>query len=794
MDFVPWLFFCWVAYVYPIAAWGAGITELTQGPMAVTRGDLVTIQAVAGQASSKIEWWIGGSRVCDKSMCEIDTSDFSPGEYIYTVIVNDAEGVATARVSISATDAPPLYTPKKFGHLSPARASEVAVIKNGEWMLVAHAGIITYQNKNVPQKISHIQTLDKSAENMVYSVSGGSQAIIRRIGENEQWLVSSGSTFKFTSHIFELNSGRAIWRRLHESSPVQKTAIVAGARLASAGGLFLSAEIGVNGEGGPRAVISQFEGEPVDIACGVGASVPMTAGTSRVMDLNAAGKCVKLDATKFGVDDPSALISTWSPWWLKEVSPPFVDRWRVEWDLAFAPKAEADLLLAATAALNGHFCADGLDLLGPPQEGYESSEKKSSLLGNCQFSLGMFKSALGTFSKLESQHGSMASTAFMMAQSYQRLGRHKLALEWFDEAERRGFQDRVELARLAAQSALALDRPRERLRWLDTMTLLEPDEGRSNKYREISEDWREFRPRGARARGRMFMDGQALPVNSKTTTVMPAGARTSRSLVFDVDGDWWWTRKITNESRLRISGSHSLSYPRESSISFASQSIHNVSFAMLVGDQVTEGGSPADRWVFDMAGNLGAGISGGERQRDRFGWMFSTVRPKWINLTFGVMSDKYLDPKPGGADVIDIDLNRYTGEADHSHLDLIFFSGLSASNGFFSWIFRGEFGYVDYRTGILDQFDHTHLKASGNLSWQMSRRSTLDIRPAFVSKQYKEDGGTDQTLTVQTGLRFKMAPLWTASIDASLENRSVSKDEASSWTRHTYGLGLASDL
>ena len=245
---------------------------------------------------------------------------------------------------------------------------------------------------------------------------------------------------------------------------------------------------------------------------------------------------------------------------------------------------------------------------------------------------------------------------------------------------------------------------------------------------------------------------------------------------------------------MKLSGVHSFTTPYDRSLSFATKVMNLISLAMEIGNHETVGALAPDRWVFDVAGHLGTGITGGARQRDRFGWSLGTIRPKWRNLAFGILSDKYLDPLPGGTDVLDIDLDRYTGDADHSHLDLIFYSGLSAQMNRFNWLFRAEYGNVDYRTGVLDAYDHSHIKALCDFSWQLSRSTTFVVNPSLTSKTYKDAGGTDQTTLIQTGFRLRTAPLWTTSLDASLENRSVSKDETSSWMRHTYGIGLSADL
>ena len=775
-------------------ALGAGIAELTVGPFAVTRGDIVMIEAIAVEASSKIEWWIDGKRACDKSRCEIDTTGFSPGEYIYTVIVDDYDGIATAQISISATAAKPLYVPGKIHVLVTPKNSDVATINRGDWAIVPYSGAITYPNLKVAEKVSRFKTISPGKAGIVYSVGSGAQAIVRRIGHNDQWLVSSDSTFQFKNNLFELLSGRAQWRRVHRDPAKPLSAIIAGAKIQSTGGLLLRADIGPGADGVRRAIISQIEGQDVSLVCGNGIVDTVKSGTSKSFTVGKSGNCEKIDAEIFEITDPTALSTLWSPWWFKKSALSSVDRWRIESMLLDSLKSEAELLTIGTAALEEHYCADFLDLIGPSQNHEDGDVKIMHLFGNCQFSLGMYKISLKTFEKLEARDDTDAVTAFMIGRTYQMLLRHKEALEWFDEAERRKFIDRVELGRFAAKSALEIDDSKQRLRWLETMTQLEKNDGRARINLEISDDWRENRPRGARIGGRLYMDGQALPINSKVPSAVYTGANSSRSLVYGMDGDWWLSRKITEETSLKLSGAHAVTTPYDTTISFATKFMTNFSLAVEIGNHETMGAAPPDRWVFDVAGNFGTAITGGARQRDRFGWSLATTRPKWRNLTFGIISDKYLDPLPGGGDVLDIDMNRYTGDADHSHIDLIFYSGLSTQSSHFSWLLRAEYGTIDYRTGILDALDSTHTKALCDFSWLLSTFTRFAVSPSITSKTYKNAGGTDQTSSLQTGFRFRTAPLWTTLLDASLENRVVSKDKASSWMRHTYGFGLSADL
>jgi len=775
-------------------AFSAGITAMTQGAFALNRGDQIVIEAQPSSPNSRVEWWSGGELICEQSRCVIDTSSYTPGEYKYEVIVSDGEGIATAGLSVSATDSPPLYVPKTVNPPVQGQISGLTVVKNGEWMIVARAGAITTPNARNPINPIRVISVSSVIDGAVYSVSGGSQAIARRIGFNEQWLISSGSSFKFRQNSFELLSGQGIWRVLQSDRVTSSIARVAGAEIRSSGDVFLGVSVGQSGEGAGRVLVRDFEGDKVTLSCAGGAAESLERRSSKVVNLGNSGVCISIDSQVFNAGDPAPMIRAWSPWWIGRSAPTSADRWRAEWGLLKDSRSEGLILADALAAQKSRRCADALDLAGVRVFGAADRGKFIRLQGDCQFDLGLYARSLATFIELGASGADPAWAAFMIARSHQMSGHHKLALQWFRESLKRGFEDKISLARFAVQASISDENSIERLRWLEVASIYETDDTRYPRDFQDVAVWRAHRPSGSVVKGLMFMDSQALPVNSKKISVMPQNSKMSRSLVFGATGDWWTTRPLSNDLNFIVSGSHDLFIPKESSISFASRSVQEVSAGFAMGGDVDEGYRPVDRWTGRLLGRLGTGLSGGERQRDRMGWSATVGRPSWNNLTFGLKSDKFLDPKPGGADVIDLDLNRYTGEADHSHLDLIFLIKASAASGIYLWSVDGEYGNVDYRTGVMDQFDYSLIKLSAKLGWAVARRVQLFLDPEFMSRAYKDGGGTDQTTGAHLGARVLASPLWTVIVDAAMENRAVSKDQTSSWSRLIYGLGVAAEI
>jgi hypothetical protein len=262
----------------------------------------------------------------------------------------------------------------------------------------------------------------------------------------------------------------------------------------------------------------------------------------------------------------------------------------------------------------------------------------------------------------------------------------------------------------------------------------------------------------------------------------------SRSTVYALDGLWWSNIPVTIDSVFKLAGHHNFTKPYIPSLAIGQKSIHEITASFASGQSKDSG------WTAEAGLQVGTGISGAERQRDHLGWYALVSRPDWFGFYFGIDSSKYLDPKPGGADILDLDLNRFTGEADHSHIDLVGLFGWRKQISKFDVAMSLIYGHIDYRTGIMDQFDHYLAKLEIHAAWSLSHTTNFVIKPHYLSRRFKDLGGTETDASIDTAIYFRTAPLWTASLNAAYESRNASVDESVTYVRHSYGIGLGVDL
>ncbi len=774
-------------------SFGAAITEMTQGPIRVTKGDVVILEAQPSESANHIEWWSEGQIICQKIRCDIDTSTFTPGEYRYEVVVSDDEGLAVATVAISAEDAKPLHVPRVVMPATKRPTEGYAEMNLGDWVIVPRAGLITGIKDSAGNKPIGLTTPSKMTDGFTYSVASGSQAIIRQVGSPRQWLLSAPSSFRMKGSLFQLISGKAIFRQTESEDPSNQIAraYLAAVEVRTTGAALIGVEIDPVKANGRKMIVKNFAGSEVSLICNPADIASVNHALARHMALSAEGSCVGQADVLEPSGDPGVWLSAWMPWWTSQGATLGADRWRAERILWQQMLSETALTKKVSDALKQHTCPDVLDLL--TAGGVRSSESESSnqAMGDCLFDLGMIRAALQNFKHMESKSHSPAWTAFMLGNCYQSLGQPVLALSWYELAERRGFADLDVLGRSAAEAALKADRSQARLRWLETAAIFGENQQFQQSNWNAVQDWRTNRRRGGTIGGKFYMDGQALPINSKKTTGMPQSATSSRSTVYAIDGTWWAHMPVSKDGVFKISGLHNFVKPYPPSMAIGQTSIHEVTTSFEAGQSENSG------WSAEVGLHLGTGISGSERQRDHFGWSAILSRPDWLGLSFGIDSSKYLDPNPGGSDLLDLDLNRFTGEGDHSHIDLMGLVGWQwGSNANLKPRLNLNIGYgrVDYRTGDLDQYDHTLTQLEIDARWPISDQTVVTLGPRHLTRRFKDQGGTETDAKITAGIHFRTAPLWTTSIQGSYESRQTSADESLTYVGHSYGFGLSVDL
>ena len=562
-------------FMLPVVA--AEITGISAQSLKVTRGDKVTLRVATSGESPVIEWWREGRIACRSSSCLIDTTTFSPGTTQFDVIIEDGVGVAISRIVISAADAPPLYMPKNLLPEIELPSIQPAVIPNGHWLIIERYGGISYINSGRSKEVIQSSKFEPSSQEATYSVAAGGAGIVRRVGMPEQVLVFPAAQFTIKNDRFELLSGRALWR----TSPVNSNEV---SQLAISGGLvdvggpsLIGLEVGFITRNESRANIHNFQATMLQINCpGKSKLSSIAKGRAGVLILNPDSSCKQVDSDTFKADDLSAWIAMWSPWWITDQMYGPVDRWRSDSLLFRSPRPLAERLAEAQKLKTQTNCADTLDLLTARPSMDSRSPDVMRLVGYCQLDLGMSSKSLMTFADLNARNIDPAWSAFMMGRAYQSLNRHELALHWFGQARARGYTPASDLGRLAIVSAEQLKDGLEKLRWLEVIWREEGDASRKVADQDSYLQWRSQRPGGGVVSGSLYMDTQAVPLNTKTSKAMPIVIKASRSPVVAVEGSWWSDQQLSSNVTLRLNGNHDYRSPSAASLSFASSSLHDL--------------------------------------------------------------------------------------------------------------------------------------------------------------------------------------------------------------------------
>lgn len=776
----------------------ATIKKLTRGPLSVVRGDVVLISVEADDPNSEVAWWSEGELVCTAATCEVDTSSFTAGEYLFRVVVSDAAGLSATSVSINASMAPPLYTPHTIKPELSKPIADVLEVRSGDWIMVSRRGLISFSKKNLTKKNSSISFIGKPAPGSKYKVNSGGQAIVRKVGMPEQWLLAEGATFRFGNQGFDLVTGSGLWRRIDSADLHSSEARIYGADVKSSGPGLLWANNPVNSSNVTHRFIKNMEGAELQISCASLGSRKL--GTSDVLAIKPGGECYSLDSKH--LNDPSDLISAFSPWWFGDEDQLDIDRWRADYDLNAKTDDDFKKLLDSASNENKNKqCLAMLDGLSKQSLVGEKNTKFMWASANCQFALGLYSRVLKSFKDMEAKGVDSIMSAYMLARTYQALRQDESAIYWFKMADARGYSNRADLARQALKSAPEDLWGGQRLLWLDSIQLNETDDHQVQEAMSRANGWREWRPYGAVVSSSFYMDSQALPVNSKATDILPGPARSSRSMVVSLGANWWTRKEIAPSIRALFEGHHALKQPTEMSLDFAGVALHDITLGLRVGRdgrevKSTDIGSNKNQtsiWYFEPRVNLGTAFTNGQRQRDRMGWTVSGTYADDQIFTFGITSDKYLDPIAKSTDVIDIDSNRYTGPGDHSHMDLVVFTTLGAQAGHYAWSWMLDYAAIDYRNGDLDELDQIRVRLGLKNRWLLTSRVAFELSPKYTSIKYKL-GFSENIAEIHAASEFKLLPLWTFSLQAAMERRRVGDDPTTSWLRQLYGASVSREF
>lgn len=782
------LLFLVLFLLWSLPAFSSAIKTVTLGPISAVRGDLVTISVDPVDQSSTIEWWVGGDVVCQKARCEVDTTEFTPGEYSYYVVVRNSAGVEIAEVRISSEAAPPLYKPKTISSERVGPNKKLTFVANGEWLLIPRFGLVGASRKSTSNKTAATDFAEKPVNGHKYRVGLGGSAILRRVGHFEEWILAENSFFMIDGDGVSLLSGAGVWRKLKLGEQTVSKSKIYGVMVEAKENQVIVARQAQQGKSGARAEIRNLQGPTVNAVC-AGERQLLLPSKSK-LQLEKSIICKIEGPTSKDLSD--SVVSEAFPIWTNRREAVVADRWRAEDEkIRLMGPIDKSLNGYVNQAFDDGACSDVLDFTGSLSAIEDDALMKRA---RCQLMFGLRDDSLKNFKSLESAGFDPPLTALMLARAYYQLNDISEALDWYKKAYVRGYADRTGLSREAVDAARDAGLTRSQLAWLDSVALNEDQAEKLPEAQRIAGAFRKNRPNGAEIGVGIFMDTQAVPINSKKIDSMPNNMPASRGAVGDLQGVWWQTMGITGQNSLTVRGHHSVRWPTAEKQPPYTISKHDLKFGFISELGPTDAGDPGGRWLLQPSVLIGTGTLGASRARDRYGWEFDVSYVSERSYSFTLMSDKYLDPNPADLKSVNIDLYRYAVPADFSHLDFILRAKIFAPGEAFSWWVALYYGSVDYRARSLGGLDHDLVRIEFNSSLRLTRSVTVQIHPRYEQLNSKKLSSNASEMSVETMASWRFMPLWSGSASVAYEVRDISDDAVGSWNRLIYGLSLLTDL
>lgn len=766
------------------------IKNVVLGPLEVIRGDAVVLSVEPTVSPSTVEWWTHGELVCQTTQCVVDTNRMSPGEYLYHVVVKQDKGLEIAEISILVAKAPPLYKVKKIDSLRMGPNQRNTFVELGQWVIIPRGGLVHSQKKQGQKKSSVVNFIEAASKGVRYRVGHGGTAIVRRVGFLEEWIILGDASFRADDDGLELLSGPGIWRKYESNESRISIAKIFGLSLKSSGSQLILAGALAHSSGTSQMQILNIEGQSVDVDCpeGLKVQIPMKGR----LDLQESIHC-KISMIDES-DNIEEIMTTAFPWWGELHSELPIDRWRVEADhfgLFFA----ADKLTEnqVSESFEGGRCSDVLELSSRFQD---LSSNAFFLRTRCQLALGLKTQALKNLHILESRRVDPALVAYLLGRGYHQKKKLDQALYWYQQAKDRRYSNLAELSRYAVHAAQGLGLSIEQLAWLDSAVLSEVDPVKRSSDFENQRVWRQVRPVGASLEFGLYADSQAVPANSKVIDEMPNETKTSRGLLINMEGDWWANQNVADAAGFFLGGQHKLRLPMgENQTAFAIAE-HDLTLGLFFDERPlgAQNGIRKQSWVLRPAAIIGTATLGTFRVRERLGWEILASYVNEFTYSFTLQSNKYLDPAPGGVDIVDTKLYRLAGPGDFSFIDYVVKLGLASYSDFFDWSAIIDYGRFDYRDADFAGFDHSAWGLKVGLSRRLSATTTLELTPSYRNRLYISPRADEFLFQVMSGLTWHFAPLWRGKLDVSFETRRVSNDPISSWSRHVYGGAVSTDF
>jgi hypothetical protein len=358
------------------------------------------------------------------------------------------------------------------------------------------------------------------------------------------------------------------------------------------------------------------------------------------------------------------------------------------------------------------------------------------------------------------------------------------AARFYELAAHNHYEDLPAAMRGAAQAAEAQGQLRLAMIHTDAARFNESDALKSNLDLQTRDRLQEKRAWSGEIEGLAEVQSHILPIDPETFGDLPNQASTNRGTMGVLRGTWQRALSAPKDLAIRVVGKHSYAKPLNASQALGASSDHIVTFEAKAVQPPTIG--------IDTNLSIGTQFRGGARQADVFGAKLGVLGGTAYQWNIALVSNRALDPMPGGSDAVDARINRYLGftePVDHSHFDFGITGGFGTASQGQGWQLQMNYQSIDFRTGIMDEYDATELGFEARYLRPFSQRSRGKVAAHQSQRSYRVHG-KDQWLGVDVTAAATVIPLWDISANVGYFTRSAA-DDVATYQGHHYGIGLS---
>lgn len=738
------------------------------------RGDQVTLTIDADNETEAL-WFSRGQSLCKGKTCVFDSGEVPAGEYSIDVLLRSGQEVDALHFQIIVDDSPPVYKIQtiKENPRSIAENSTTHIAPNDLWV-TATRGRLTRTESRGRKNTLEIGLLSPfiPEQNAVFRVPHGSVAISGSLARDDQIFMSGPNELRRIDTGIELHSGKFFWRRPsatdHKLSLTRYSFIIAK----QPGETYL--RTGVSGQHSAADIFAIAT--DVEFVCGNEVlTVPTSTRMKIVYDAKPEGCKIFSRGQNQERDDLESFYKEILKPWFGEANPDIAKFWSKEQGNGNALDKQTEMKVLVEAKQWGVL----LDLLAAAS-GCDQSFTCLYHQGLGRLGVGLNTAAETSFREARDLQPLDPDPAFLLGKIKYQQKKYKEAILFFEEAAEHNFQDIPEAKRNSSRAAEAIGEYREAIRYSETGRLKESDQDQSLKDLKNRNRLQKLRSLSGWIEGTTEVQSHILPVDPEKFGDLPNYATTNRGLVAGLRGGWWKPFQTPKNMEAGLSGQHDFFSPFNAALQAGAHSDHQFTLGVKSLPPTSVG--------IDTALSFATQISGGVRQVDVFGAKLGLTGGSDLVWNTAIISNRALDPVPGGNDSVDVRINRLLDPTDHSHFDFGLVAGLTAPNLEQTWDIQMGYQNIDFRTGLLDEYDATELSLKGRYSRMISARWQGEATFKHWQRAYKQHG-KDQWLGLDGRLLFTMIPLWDIFMDLGYFTRS-STDDAASYQGHHYDLGL----